>query len=486
MKLVLLLPVGLILAAAWGSGVSMETGATAAAQRLLRDGQQDCFARSPALTVESTGSGLVLAYVFPLNPRGFVVVSGDDRLPPVLAYSYDSDWPEGNTPGNPLMDLIVADLENRLLHPDPGAERENRALWAFCAWDEPIFPGVLEQWPPEGSTPTGGWLMENWHQGAPYNQYCPMDLIAGVRSVAGCPAVAMAAILNFQENTNGTRFDDSDDYYHNYHEYYWIDDDWDAHDFPSWPELNGYMETIDALYLAQQPLSNPDKAALVYASGAACRQVYTASVSGTFGVDQAHDAYIRFGFQDCQLLDGSSDSLYQKLSQNMMEAMPAHLAVVDSGPNYGHNLVIDGYNTDEYYHLNFGWNGSYNGWYQFPLSGMPYSMNIIEGIILDIGESQLSAEEPSAGEGAANVVLRPLANPSRGVIRVEAVLARGTRVDLRVYDLGGRLLGTPASGVFGPGAHFFQMDARGMPDGVYLVCASGPWGSSSTRVVLAR
>jgi hypothetical protein len=464
----------------------METAVSAAEERLLRDGMESLRTFSSALTVESPVSRPVLAYIFPLNPRGFVVVSGDDRLPPVLAYSYQSEWLPADPRGNPLMYLIVTDLENRLANPDPEAERENRTLWAHCGSGEPVFPGVLEQWPPEGTTPTGGWLMENWHQGAPYNMYCPMDLPAGARSAAGCPAVAMAAIVNFRENTNGTRFDDSDDYYHNYHEYYWIDDDWEAHDFPSWPVLNGYMETIDALYSAQQPLSDQDKAALVYASGAACKQVYTAGVSGTFGVGQAYDAYIRFGFQDCQLLDGSSDSLYQKLSQNMMEALPAHLAVVDSGPSYGHNLVIDGYNTDEYYHLNFGWNGSYNGWYQFPLSGMPYSMNIIEGIILDIGVDPMSAEGGGIPESFRPVTIAALENPAAGPLSIELNATRESAVTVSAYSISGRLLGRIAGGTFGPGSHCLAWSTEGVPAGVCLIVAAGPWGTESIRVTVLR
>ena len=91
-----------------------------------------------------------------------------------------------------------------------------------------------------------------------------------------------------------------------------------------------------------------EKAAITFACGVAATQVYTSSVSGTFGVNQAFDAYIRFGFDEAILLDENDTSLYTHLSQNMMDARPVHLAVVDPPGTMGHNVVIDGYNTNEY------------------------------------------------------------------------------------------------------------------------------------------
>ena len=49
----------------------------------------------------------------------------------------------------------------------------------------------------------------------------------------------------------------------------------------------------------------------------------------------------------------------------------------------GHNVVVDGYNTDDYYHINFGWGGSSNGWYLIP-EEIPYGLTVIEGLIVDV------------------------------------------------------------------------------------------------------
>lgn len=473
----------------FASPVTESLARSAAEGRVRRDGHGMTHEITGTTEVRSPLRDTPVAYCFQLSPSGYVVISGDCDLPPVIAYSYHDSHTAGEPEKNLLLEIVQTDMELRLGSirslPDPLLQ-VHRALWDdyTSGTSAVLTPALLEQWPPAGSTPTGGWLMENWHQGAPFNQYCPMDLIAGVRSVAGCPAVAMGAILHFEATTNGTRFTDADDYWHNYHEYYWIDDDHVAHGFPSWPELNGLLDLVDALFAAQQPLAAPDKAALVYASGAACRQVYTASVSGTFGVDQAYDAYLRFGFSDCVLLDGSSDSLYEKMSQNMMNAMPAHLAIVDQGPNYGHNVVVDGYNTDGFYHINFGWNGSYNGWYQFPLTGMPYGMNIIEGIVLDIGDGQLSVGEGPTGEQPPKMHIAR--NPCGDLMQLSIELSSDAWVTIRVFSVSGRLVDTIAEQGFTDGAHSMSWDPGTNGNGVYFVVAETPWGAETAKVTILR
>jgi hypothetical protein len=74
---------------------------------------------------------------------------------------------------------------------------------------------------------------------------------------------------------------------------------------------------------------------------------------------------------------------------NIIDTLPVHLAVVDESWSTGHNVVVDGYNTDDYYHLNFGWGGSYNGWYLLP-EEIPYELTVIEGAVVDIMKRDLT------------------------------------------------------------------------------------------------
>lgn len=467
------------------------TAETVAESRLLHDGRKDNHSITFLTVIRDDESASKLAYVFELDPAGYVIVGADDRLPPVIAYSYTDHCSDDRYDRNILFDIVRMDVIARLSSlnsiPEEFQSEYERQWDEYITGDfVTLFPAFFEQWPPEGSTPTEGWLMENWTQSSPYNNYCPMDLIAALRSVAGCPAVAMAAILNFQEEINGTRFDDSDDYYHNFYENYWIDDDYLAHDFPSWPELNVYLDTLESHYDNSVPPTSSDKAALIFACGVACHQVYSASVSGTYGVGQAATAYQRFDFLDSELLNASSDSLFERLSGNMISAMPAHLAIVDEGPTYGHNLVIDGYNTDDFYHFNFGWGGTYNGWYQFPLTGMPYSMNILEGIILDIGEGQTGIEEGDVVSGGLNLILVCRSNPVLLDLSICITLQQTSHVNLVIYSITGRLVDTLADREFSLGSHELHWNSDDLASGVYIVRAMNSQGMVSEKITVLK
>ena len=93
-------------------------------------------------------------------------------------------------------------------------------------------------------------LTSLWTQDYPYNQLCPRDPLNGnTYSAAGCPAIAMGQIINYLRTTQGTRFDDSDDYYHNYAgRKYNIDDDWESLQFPSFQALNVLLDSVDAAF----------------------------------------------------------------------------------------------------------------------------------------------------------------------------------------------------------------------------------------------
>ncbi|MCD4820325.1 MAG: C10 family peptidase [Candidatus Cloacimonetes bacterium] len=330
--------------------------------------------------------GNILSYIYTLIPQGYIVVSADTNLPPVIAYSFTSNFYEESS-GNILENFVKNDVSLRLKNipnlPKSMLTERNQA------WEELMnntrSKDRFEQWPPTGTTPTGGWLWENWSQNAPYNSLCPMDLNTGSRSVAGCPSIAMAQILNYHRTVNQVVFDDDeDDYYHNFAgNYYWIDDDYLEYDFPPFMELNTYLDTLSHHYLYNIPLTNIDKGAITFACGVAAQQVYSSTVSGTFGVGQAYQAYQKFNFEDVVLTDDSDDNFYQQISQNIIDAFPVHFASITVSEDAGHNFVIDGYNTDEYFHLNMGWGGSYNGWYLLP-DETPYGLTVVEGAIYDI------------------------------------------------------------------------------------------------------
>ena len=234
-------------------------------------------------------------------------------------------------------------------------------------------------------------LKSKWDQGYPYNMLCPADPLENYsHCYTGCPATAMGQIINYLRTTQNTRFDDGDDYFANYAgRQFHIDDDWETYMFPSFPQLNILLDEADATFQSGEELSDSLVAAVIFACGVACTEVFTASPnygSGTFAVNQAFAAYKRFGFTDCKLYRNPDDEMYEKLIANLEAGYPAHLAIENEAANSGHNVVIDGYReSDNKFHINFGWSGTFDGWYSIPdPGGFHYGWTKIEGVIVDI------------------------------------------------------------------------------------------------------
>lgn len=148
-------------------------------------------------------------------------------------------------------------------------------------------------------------LKTHWTQEYPYNQHCPTDPFENDKHCyTGCPATAMGQIINYLQTTQGTRFNDDDDYYTGdyFGRQYNIDDDWETYGFPSFTQLNEMLDSADATFQRGATLSESLMAAVVFACGVACKEVFTASDSygsGTYYVNQAFEAYRRFGFANC-------------------------------------------------------------------------------------------------------------------------------------------------------------------------------------------
>lgn len=261
-------------------------------------------------------------------------------------------------------------------------------------------------------------LKSEWDQGYPYNMLCPRDPYNGYAySAAGCPAVAMGQIINYLRTTQGTRFDDGDDYYHNYAgRIYHIDDDWETLGFPSFPMLNVLLDSVDATFQRGDELSDTLKAAVIFACGTACTQIYSSEGSGTFQVGQAFAAYQRFGFTECKLFRDPTDEMYEILISNIQAGYPAHLAVENPEGTVGHNVVVDGYReSDGKFHINFGWGGPLDDWYDIPDANFYYGMTKVEGLIVDIIPTNTNVHEVSQHQ------LAVYPNPASDVIYIDGM-----------------------------------------------------------------
>jgi hypothetical protein len=285
-------------------------------------------------------------------------------------------------------------------------------------------------------------LTTQWNQEYPYNMLCPADPFENYNhSYTGCPSTAMGQIINHLRTTQGTRFDDSDDYFANYaSRQFHIDDDWELYQFPSFPQLNVLLDSVDAYFQRGEELSDSLVAAVIFASGVACKQVYTASPnlgSGTFAVDQAFEAYQRFGFTDCQLFRNPDSTMYATLISNLQAGYPAHLAVENPTGTSGHNVVVDGYReSDGKFHINFGWGGYKDNWYELPdPNGFSYGWSKIEGLIVDIIPTALSV---TAHEISRQQPLEVYPNPASDILYIKDLPC--DVVDYAIFDVSGRMV----------------------------------------------
>jgi len=429
--------------------------------------------------VLTNSQGDILGYQYNLSPIGYLVLSANQNLPPIIAYSLSSVFSLEGEKYNPLHDILVRDIGSRMKHLDlisGDAKDRNHSHWTVIL-EQDLDERTFEQWPPAGSTSTGGWLETDWKQSHPYNKFCPMDNVNNARSVAGCPAVALSMIIHYQKNLNGTQFSDNDDYYHSYAgRQYWIDDDAQNWDFPAFPVLNEYFDSIAMKFLIYTTLNEDEIAALIFGCGVAARQVYTSEVSGTFGVDQAYDAYLRFGYQDATLVYDNDTSFYTQMKNNIKESRPVHLAVLSSTGQGGHNVVADGFNTDDYYHLNFGWGGSYNGWYLLP-DEIPYNLTIIEGAVLDIGGSHVAINE-TVDYNAKSISIFP--NPVKDKMHISCSDFKTENGVIEIFNLDGTKL---LKHQIKNGNENIELDLSNLEIGMYL-CKISIGNKASTKKII--
>ncbi len=337
----------------------------------------------------------ILSYVFHLNPNGFIAISSDTDITPVIAYSFRNDFSEEDVNQNIGYQLLKEDMQLRLSAIPLTSEivkGHNRFLWDnYINGNIESFQSRDDIWPPEGYSPTGGWVETQWNQSPyPYWIYCPIDPTDMERCPVGCVATGMVQIMHYHRYIGDVSFDDSDDYYSIYtNPMIHIDDDHELWDFASFPELNPPLDDLKDCYEANGNITDEMIAALCFGTGVAVEMNYASDGSGSNN-SYANAAFLnKFDYESSNLVSAISDDFYDDLINEMIEARPVLLSVIEAGAPYGHALIVDGYNgTDDTYHLNLGWGGYCDGWYTLP-SGMPEGFNVINSAVINIEDGNV-------------------------------------------------------------------------------------------------
>jgi len=330
---------------------------------------------------EVSKRGEKLLYIFNLEEDGFVAVAADDMNAPIIAYSFRKGLQNKQRGENTLHKMLEADLELRTKYyrENPRKSDENRQAWQELLAG-PTREDRFLQWPPQGSTRTDGWVETEWNQSGVYNRFCPLDN-TNERSVVGCTATAMSMIMDFHRWVGNPVFSNADDYTTWNHSIQ-VDNDASERDFPAFPELNEYLQTLVQHYAEGTPLTDDDKSALCFAAGVSVEMDYANSGSGAWGVPWP--LINKFGYDSADEVDYYDSDFFDRFEENMKLMRPAEMAIYTADWSGGHAIIADGYNSDNYYHLNFGWGTSNNTcWYLLP-EGMPDGYAIINSVVMDI------------------------------------------------------------------------------------------------------
>ena len=276
--------------------------------------------------------------------KSFVIVSGDERMPEILAYSSDNSF----------------DVDNI-----PPAVR----YWLNCYVEEfNNLDSLSTITSAKRSVPTssGGVLpllnQIQWGQSNPYNNLCPT--LRGERTVTGCVATAMAQVMKFHS------FPDKG---HGYKKYNTSTNRLSVtHDFSK--DIFDWSNMLDS-YISEYTEQQANAVAVLMAScGASVEMDYGTSSQGGSGAYQSDllNGYIEnFGYDnDASLVIRnycSTEDWHNLLINELNSGRPDNYGGA-SMRDGGHSFVIDGYRTGENqypdYHVNWGWGGVCDGYYQ--------------------------------------------------------------------------------------------------------------------------
>ena len=278
--------------------------------------------------------------------RGFTIVSGDDLLPEIVGYSDRGTFTSENMPVQ-LKDFLdgykhmVADLLSGDSHAKSVVmERNNQLLTA--PGSSPVH------------TPLLGTIV--WDQGSPFNNLTPMK--NGEHCVTGCVATALAQIMAYYKYPSAL-MEDIPAYTTSTNGY----------EMPSISKGQIYdWDNILDTYLNSSEYNDTqalEVAKLMLHVGCALKTNYGNSGSGANSSTAGEVLAKYFGYDPDNTTSISRKDVTQQEWNNIIYGeLEALRPVLVSGSNsIGHAFICDGSDSNGLFHINWGWGGRYNGYF---------------------------------------------------------------------------------------------------------------------------
>ena len=316
-------------------------------------------------------------YVFNIEGgNGFVIIAGDDRVKPILAYSTTGSFNPNDVADGFEFTLNTFSHEIQYIR-----ERNIEATADIVAeWKSVSENGVIKQGRSNRAV-VGPLCQTIWNQNWPYNSQCPEDEEgSGGRVYAGCVATAMGQVMKFWNwpaqgtgsysyNPEGYPTQTANFGETEYH-------------FELMPNsLDSLSTEEDYFYIAQ----------FLHHCGISVDMQYTGHGSGaySFSVPIALRTYFNYTADDDVTLNFWGFNFYtveqwiQMLKDGGLdEGMPLYYSGSDDNGAGGHAFVCDGYDENDYFHFNWGWSGKDDAWCAIgALNTTKYAFNDSNGFI---------------------------------------------------------------------------------------------------------
>lgn len=295
-------------------------------------------------------------YVFPnANSKGFTIVSGDDRLPEIVGYSSQGSYDENNLPEGFISFMkAYQNLYNKV---NLGDAETLKNLAEIKAWRNKKNASAA-------STSAVAPLLGNieWDQTSPYNNMCPKYDSVHV-AATGCVATAMAQVMAYYKYPKQLKAD-IPGYVNRWNgipmEIPTITREEGVYDWDNMlpkynKEANATQQQKDAV------------AKLMYHCGAAVQMNYGPESAASVSASKLAKY---FGYDADLMMDlNRSTFSLDKWMQIIDTELAAGRPVLYSGQasDGGHQFICDGKDGEGLYHINWGWSGSQNGYFDLSL-----------------------------------------------------------------------------------------------------------------------
>lgn len=362
----------------------------------------------------ATTQGVRPLYVFNIDEGdGFVVIAGDDRLKPVLAYVDNGRFDAADLPPGTAWWLETARKQVEL------ATREG-------ILPEPVVTKAEGKAPKEMAP----LVQTAWGQTAPYNNLCPLDPGTGARSVSGCVATTLAQILNYYGNPTTAHGTVS---YTTTTLGIEIEADLSQYTFRYDQMLPVYGEGSGATAAQEAAVAE-----LMYACGVAARMDYASYVSSAYAIPgwmlEHFDLDPAMGYEE-RIWHTATE--WDALVRAELDAQrPVFYCGVSM--EGGHAFICDGYNAEGLYHINWGWDGYCDGYFELATLNYleegnatpPHSMGsfgqgqqILTGLMPDAGGTKPEPRLTGLGGLTFDESRQPLGNVALTLHQVQAAYA---------------------------------------------------------------